>query len=365
MSRLRIASFTALCLLAAFGLGELIQWTLLPAPHPLRRRPGPATFTFHTDGTILPGISGETHFTTESHGFRYPREIAVPRPAGTIRIFCLGGSTTECTYLDDADAWPARCEAALRQSRPGATIEIINAGFSGMTSADHRTQLDDQIISLQPTGIVLMAGINDHLRRNSLNHTESSPEWRRLAMDYSMTVRRAIPLWRALTSTTGAAGIHQFDPKGETYRRLRNECAAVPIADDTSSFDALPDPLPAFERNVTAIADRCKAEGIQLVLVTHPSIWSDRLTPSDQKLLWMRATLTANGQQAPLAWHIREMTRLNNWLREFAASRALSLIDADRLLPKSTDAFYDDCHLNIQGSNALARPIAGSLLTAG
>lgn len=357
MSRLRIASFIVICFLATLGLAELLQWTLLPAAHPLRRRPGPATFAFHTDGTLLPGISGETHFTTESHGFRFPRELTVPRPTGTLRIFCLGGSTTECTYLDDADAWPARFETLLRESRPGKTIEVINAGFSGMTSADHRAQLDDQIIPLQPTCIVLMAGINDHLRRNTVA-ANASGGWRRFAMDYSMTVRRAVPLWRALSGSTGAAGIHQFDPQGETYRRLRNECAAIPIAAETAPFDALPDPMPAFEGNVTAIFDRCKAVGIQLVLVTHPSIWSEHLSPADLDLLWMRSTIMVTGKQPPLSWHIREMNHLNDWLRNFAATHGLPLVDADRLLPKSTDVFYDDCHLNVAGARRLADLLA-------
>lgn len=360
MTKLRAASIAAVCFLASFGLGELIQWTLLPAAHPVRRRPGPATFTFHTDGVILPGISGETHFTTESHGFRYPRELAVPRPANTVRIFCLGGSTTECTYLDDADAWPARCEAALRKSRPGENIEIINAAFSGMTSADHLSQLNDQIIPLQPSCIVLMAGINDHLRRNSLASNDSRG-LRRFAMDYSMTVRRALPLWRTLTGATGTAGTHQFDPQGEAYRRLRNQCAATPIAADIAPFDALPDPLPEFERNVTAIADRCKAAGIQLALVTHPSIWRDSMDATELKLLWMRATLAVDGHQPPLSWHADQLNRLNQWLREFAASRALTLVDADRLLPKSTDAFYDDCHLNVRGATTLAHLVVESL----
>src|SRR5437867_3747247 len=111
---LRRAVFTAVVVLLGFGFAEALQWWLWPAPHPLRRRPGPAMFTLQTDGIILPGIVGQTHFTTESHGLRYPREIAVPKPSGTYRIFCVGGSTTECTYLDDEAAWPARVEQALR-----------------------------------------------------------------------------------------------------------------------------------------------------------------------------------------------------------------------------------------------------------
>jgi len=351
----------AACLLA-LGIAELIQWWLLPAPHPLRRRPGPAVFTFHTDGKLLPGISGETHFTTESHGLRYPREIAVPKPAGTYRIFCVGGSTTECTYLDDEDAWPRRVEDLLREKLGRSNIEVINAGFSGMTSADHVQQIEEQLLPLMPDGIVLMTGMNDHIRRQSLGAAPRR-SWGRAVMDYSMTARRAIFAWRAISGSTGADGTYAMDPKGEIYARLRAVCAAVPVTADAAVFAALPDPLPHFRDSITRTADACAARGVRLVLATHPSIYTADLPREVEALLWMRATLSVDARQPSLSWHAAELERLNAWMRAFARERGLPLIDAAAALPKTTACFYDDCHLNVAGAARLAE-IAGPVLLA-
>lgn len=351
----RIARYVALIaasLVVALLLLELMQWTLWPAAHPLRRRPGPAVFTFKTDGRLLPGISGETHFTTESHGLRYPRELAVPKPSGVYRIFCVGGSTTECTYLDDADAWPARVETALRSRFAWRAIELINAGFSGLTSADHVVQIEEQLLQMEPDCIVLMAGMNDHIRRNSPAKPEGG-SWSKLAMDYSMTVRRLVPAWRAIFGNTGGVGSYAMDASGEIYRRLRAACAATPMAPDTREFDALTDPLPYFESNIARIADVCRESGVTLVLVTHPTIYSE-LPPGDVKsLLWMKAILEVGGTQAPMSWHVAEMKRLNDRTRRFAREHNLILIDADAALPKSSEVFYDDCHLNVAGARLL------------
>ena len=345
--RLKLFCLVLVALVAALALLELLQWTLLPAPHPLRRRPGPAVFTFHTDGRLLPGISGETTFTTESHGLRYPREFAVPKPAGVYRIFCVGGSTTECTYLDDADAWPARIESILLSRRSGSTIEVINAGFSGLTTADHVEQIEAQLIPMQPDCIILMAGMNDHIRRNSLGQATGG-SWSRMVMDYSMTARRLIVLWRAIGSSK-TEGTYEMDPSGEIYRRLRAESAAIPIASETAAFDALPDPLPSFSANITRIADTCRERQITLVLATHPSIYADALPEEGESLLWMRALVAVNGLQPSLAWHVNQLKRLNDWTRQFARSRGLILIDADSALSKSIESFYDDCHLTVEG----------------
>jgi len=359
----KVCGIALTALTASLVLAEALQWWLLPAPHPLRRRPGPAVFTFHTDGQVLPGISGQTRFTTESHGFRFPREIVVPKPAGVYRIFCVGGSTTECTYLDDAEAWPARLEAELRRRFSKASIEVINAGFSGMTSSDHVEQIEGQILPLEADCIVLMAGMNDHLRRASL-HEPSSRSWKRVAMDYSMTARRLIAAWRAVRVSTDNAGTYALDPSGDIYRRARDQCAATAVADDARSFQELPDPLPRFSENVQHIAELCHDRGVALVLVTHPQMYRTTLTPKELGLLWMRSAIQFADRQAPLDWHIAELDRLNNRTRELARQRGLTLVDAEALLPKSTAAFYDDCHLNVAGAALLAELVAESLAHA-
>lgn len=54
----------------------------------------------------LPGMSGRHVFSTNNLGFRGDA-LAIPKPAGEFRVFAIGGSTTECLYLDDTETMPA------------------------------------------------------------------------------------------------------------------------------------------------------------------------------------------------------------------------------------------------------------------
>ena len=48
-------------------------------------------------------MKGPNVFTTNNMGFRGD-ELTMPKPANEFRIFMVGGSTTECLYLDDSKA---------------------------------------------------------------------------------------------------------------------------------------------------------------------------------------------------------------------------------------------------------------------
>ena len=68
---------------------------------------------FRPSPGVMPGIRGESTFTTNSLGVRGPE-----REAGSINILCVGGSTTICTYLDDTETWPHHLLHELRQRCP-------------------------------------------------------------------------------------------------------------------------------------------------------------------------------------------------------------------------------------------------------
>src|SRR5512145_1944580 len=51
----------------------------------------------------LPGMKSRSRFSVNNMGFRGD-SMRVLKPADEVRIFVVGGSTTECLYLDDADA---------------------------------------------------------------------------------------------------------------------------------------------------------------------------------------------------------------------------------------------------------------------
>ena len=64
----------------------------------------------------LPGMTGETTFSVNRFGFR-GRDLADDKPSHELRVFMLGGSSTECAIIDDAPL----TTAPRASSRTGAT----------------------------------------------------------------------------------------------------------------------------------------------------------------------------------------------------------------------------------------------------
>lgn len=86
-------------------------------------------------------------------GFRGP-EVVVPKPAGTTRVVCIGGSTTfDILAKSDEAAWPARLQAKLRAKHP--RLEVVNAGVAGYTIDSYFAEpLWKKIESVAPDVIV-------------------------------------------------------------------------------------------------------------------------------------------------------------------------------------------------------------------
>src|SRR5262245_37606946 len=65
---------------------------------------------FKPNQDVMPGIYGESKFITNAHGIRGDELI----PQHTYRILALGGSTTECGYLDQSETWPYLLQHTLQ-----------------------------------------------------------------------------------------------------------------------------------------------------------------------------------------------------------------------------------------------------------
>src|SRR6185503_10261687 len=87
------------------------------------------------DPEILHGIHGPSRFRVSSLGFRGDEDPG----EGALALLALGGSTTECLYLDQAEAWPALLEDELARAL-GRKVWVANAGRSGRTTRDHACQ---------------------------------------------------------------------------------------------------------------------------------------------------------------------------------------------------------------------------------
>jgi lysophospholipase L1-like esterase len=185
----------------------------------------------------LPKPGGAQQLRINSLGFR-GAEIRVPKPPGTLRVACLGASTTVQGPRDDA-TYPARLEAKLRERHPGLAIEVLNLGVSA-TWSDYWLERSDALFALEPDVLLQYDGIND-VAFVHLHHWAEARPWRR-------TLYRSILAQRLWPPDPAA-----FDPLFEvTLRnqlRLFRRARERGVAYVTASF-ATPDPqrLSAPER---------------------------------------------------------------------------------------------------------------------
>jgi lysophospholipase L1-like esterase len=101
------------------------------------------------------------HISINSLGFRGP-EIALPKPAGTVRLAFLGASTTWCGEVSSNEhVWPHIVTASVAAAFPQAKFDYVNGGVPGYTVASSMKNLLLRVAPLQPDVIVIYEGLND------------------------------------------------------------------------------------------------------------------------------------------------------------------------------------------------------------
>jgi uncharacterized protein YjbI with pentapeptide repeats len=99
------------------------------------------------------------HFIN-SHGFRGP-EISEDKPSNIFRVFVVGGSTTYGAGVNDENTITALLQKKFDEKNHAQTVEIVNAGISGMRSNGEVTLIKEKLLGFSPDIIIVYDGFND------------------------------------------------------------------------------------------------------------------------------------------------------------------------------------------------------------
>jgi len=330
--------------------------------------------TFYPDTSILSGLQSPSTFSINANGVR-----GDVFKADKHNYLCMGGSTTECLYLDDTATWP-HCLQQQLNSIYGNQYTFGNIGKSGVTTRDHYIQLKYSVSQLKNVeGVILMVGLNDLMKRLSQDtlfdssfaftpqvedslqkaillkqgRAEGTNWWRRTALFY------LLQQWLHSAKPEGVAWQMQ-DDKGEAEQRWRQyRQQAISIIDTLPDLTAA---LNEYERNLQLIYNQAVKQKLKIIFVNQAAIYKDTMPGHENSIIWMggigkfqTGKKCAYYSAAALR---RGVNMYNNRLALFCAKNQIRLIDISAILPRNTSAFYDDCHLNQNGAKLLGNYMA-------
>jgi lysophospholipase L1-like esterase len=318
--------------------------------------------TIDVRGDGMPGIAGIQRITTDDHGFRTNARIDYARPAAGLRVFTVGGSTTEEIHHDDHRTWSYLLGERLEQTL-GRDVEVANTGVSGTRTPHHYATLE-HILPFHPDVVIFLIGVNDwneQVRRVESLGPDRSPEsfavleahrrLRALTLGESL-LAVAIGRMKAsrLLGSAAAAAAPRIE-RGEYYTR-QNHSLERPRRIELRLHQV--DPI--FDAYLRRIAATCHGARILCVFVTQPNGYRSDTTAEYRARFWMTPpnadyTLDLASLEAVAGLYDRHVVQLGRDL-------GIPVCDVADGIEASFRHFYDEVHLNLEGSRRLADLLA-------
>ena len=168
--------FTAVVIVATIscllGIGESACRVVIHFKHGV---PGKSYGIYQGDkelGATHRPNSYNSNSVLNNWGLRNTADVDPVKAAGSMRIYCSGGSTTFCYNLDTDDAWPSVLERRLRKTPGREHDQVLNAGQISFSTAHEFTLARRQIPQLKPDVVLLFAAVNEGLSAELLNMGE-------------------------------------------------------------------------------------------------------------------------------------------------------------------------------------------------
>jgi len=317
---------------------------------------------------VMPGVGNRAIFQINSDGVRGDELTS----KSSFNILAIGGSTTECLYIDQWKSWPyilqKNLSALFKQN-----VWVGNLGRSGLSTTGNLIEMKYLLPQYRQVDLILvLAGFNDF--QSSLLNTFIQNSYKSDREKIEMVFVGRPPKERAkfyensvLWSIVKKTIIYYFqkdnkeiveDSVGSWYIGARNDRKrALEICNNLPDLSIS---LKIFENNINEIIDLAKKRSIRIIFVTQPSIWKNNLTASEKDLLWFGFTADKRKYYSIEAL-AAGLKKFNSRLMEACKKRNIEYIDLTDSLPQDTSVFYDDVHFNESGCLKVAEVITSYL----
>ena len=305
----------------------------------------------------LPGVAEVVHHSANKWGMRGddpPKDWD-----RALTVLTIGGSTTQCFYLDDAKTWPHLVEQDLRSWCSGAWVG--NAGLDGHSTHGHVLLMKKVVSKVHPDMVIFLVGLND-LALSVAYGDSGSPfdnHWK--AKVQSGGIRswlersrlfQILSIWKRVlvdgVLVVNKVGHHRYHPE-----RL------------IGSEDVLPDSgrqmpsLAPFLRNIDTLAMTAKALGIRPIFLTQPGLFSE--DHAWDSIAGGMSFLETSRWKISASTEARLLRLFNHELLETCGRLGVECLDLGAKIPHDSAYFYDDYHFTELGAAKVAGEVSGFL----
>ncbi len=234
------------------------------------------------------------------------------KPEGTIRIACLGGSTTMKKY-------PRFLESELEKRPNDYRFEIMDFGCEGWTSMESTINYINRVSDFSPDIVILHHGVNDAPPRIWPNYQPDYAHYRKSWNEGSSFLERKLSQYSwFMVFLLRKQGKFGFELQNLVIQRCERE--------KILNIMPLPETIEPFRRNVFHLITLVRSTGGEIILAPLP--YNDE--KCDKRL---RIMIEEN----------------NQCKRELAEEFNVPIAATHHLLRRHTDWFVDNVHLNNQG----------------
>jgi lysophospholipase L1-like esterase len=267
-------------------------------------------------------------------------DIQVEKKPGTMRVLCLGGSTTANSLWEVGNpkqfSYPRCLREALRRRVDDRPWEVLNCGMGGWTSAEILVDFALHQVDLKPDVVVLYNGFND------LEASLTAP----FASDYSHSRRNFGEVYARIRLASYIPNLRFWKSyafiKGKMmgFGNVRYDLLSS-IRAKKASLDNPFMGLDTERRNVEHLIHLCKANQIQVVLSTFAYHLYAAVTEDRRALKYRDGVFEENAM-----------------VRELAKQHGLPLVDIAALIPDDDAYFVDSVHFTPAGMQFLGERFA-------
>jgi lysophospholipase L1-like esterase len=305
----------------------------------------------------LRGVSPRAMHTTNKWGLRGPEPPTDWKEHYT--IITIGGSTTQCWYLDDHKTWSYLLGEDLKDKYP--KVWVGNGGLDGQSTRAHIIFMEKAISQIKPKAVIVLAGandllfsINDDYRVHGNPSDDKVNGWKNRIFGSSRLVQ-ILYTWKKIifddATVVRRAGHGNFEPtpligKEEVSNHMQL----------SNNLKILLPSLGEYQENIRKIIHIGKSMNVGVIFLTQPMLFDDTEYWRGIKGTFYWFKKTKDKISAATYWKLLDI--YNKGLLETCKTENAECFDLASAIPHSDLYFYDSFHFTERGAELVAAKVA-------